>query len=149
MNVGNGIGGPTGRINAAALVRFVLASKIGKVSIDDVPSHTPASEGKENLINELDRSCSAFDVEENPSHHATNVRPRQTGSKFLSTPLSVYHGVQPAASWNKRMHRICLSEQRSNQWSVPRGTRIKSPGSTSMPTTRDVFGFTSTSPRPS
>src|SRR5439155_19166452 len=108
----------------------------------------PACVREENLIYEGDRCRRAFDVEKNPTYHATKERPKQTGSNFSSTPLSVYEGVQPPGSWNSRMQRICLSEQRSNQCRVPRGTRIRSPGSTSMPTTGESFGLTWKRPRP-
>src|SRR2546425_6908545 len=77
-----------------------------------------------------------------------NARPMQTGSNLASTPLSVYQGVHPDESWNSLMQRICLSVQRSNQCNVPRGTRIRSPGSTSMPTTGEVLGLTWKIPRP-
>src|SRR6185295_19052443 len=56
------------------------------------------------------------------SHHQRFVwelsgrcdRPKQTGKNFSSTPLSVYCGVHPALSWNKRIARIRRSAQRLN-----------------------------------
>ena len=74
--------------------------------------------------------------------------PRHTGSNPRSTPLSVYCGVQPAASWNRRMARMRRSAHRSNQCQVPRGTRIRSPASTSMANTGPVRGWTWKTPVP-
>src|SRR5438552_6742570 len=106
-----------------------------------------AREGKKNVIDKRDRRRGAFNVEQN-SGQAMNARPKHTGSNFSSTLLSLYRGAQPAGSKNNRIHRICLSVHKLNQCRVPPGTRMRSPGSTSIPTTGDVFGLMWKIPRP-
>ncbi len=81
---------------------IVLATKIGEVAVPDVLRHAAAREREENVVDECDWSCGAFDIEENASrwhvYPAMNERPRQTGSNFSSTALSVYQGVHPDGS---------------------------------------------------
>ena len=73
----------------------------------EVCGHVTPGEGEEDVIDKCDRSGCSFDIQQNATrHHETNVRPKQTGSKRASTPLSVYTGVQPDGSWNRRIARI-------------------------------------------
>src|SRR5262249_24517894 len=95
---------PERRIVAGRNIRFVVATKVGKVGVANVDAHALAGIRKEHIVNERDRSGSAVNVEENPSlerasrHYLTNECPKHTASNLSSTPLSVYQGVQPAGS---------------------------------------------------
>ena len=80
--------------------RVVIHTRQGPVK--GVVGNVAPHEREENVVDECDRSRRAFDVEKdgsrNAAHQAMKTGPMQTGSKFLSTPLSVYHGVQPFGS---------------------------------------------------
>src|SRR5207237_10846360 len=100
MNISDGSVGPWWWIGTGENVLIVLALQLRQVSILYIFGSAAAGKRKQDVVDECDGSCRAFNVEQNAScrhyaHPAINARPRQTGSKFLSTPLSVYHGVHP------------------------------------------------------
>ena len=93
------MGGPWWRVASPEDILFILTPEISEIGVLEKVRGVAPGEREENVVDERDWSRRAFNVQQYALwRHDTNDRPRQTGSKRASTPLSVYTGVQPAGS---------------------------------------------------